>query len=292
MTSTPLWDAVAVEKAVARLTANRPAYASLLGFYGPVFAAQIKSATDTAPAAIAVDESSLKMKVREGFSLITPADFTLDMPAAEALLEKVCGIAAAAGEKLSDAGKALARVMAEQESLEGLFRDVIDNKGRVEALAEKSGVPADMVSLLIYLSVRPGIEAGSRQLAGYLPENENGHGACPICGRAPIIGELDADGRLWVHCSLCGHRWPVERMVCLFCGNRDSAALEYLYSENEPEYRVYLCNACRHYLKVVDTRKLERVFYPPLEQVVSLHLDLMASEKGFTHVLGAGTVMG
>lgn len=291
MNSMPLWDAATVEKTVTQLTANRPAYASILGFYGPVFAAQIKAAAYTSPAAIAVNESILKMKTEEGFSLIAPADFTIDLPAAEKLLADVCSIAAVSGEKLSGAGKELALVMATQESLEDLFYDVLDNNGRLDALAEKSDVPADMLSLLLYLSIKPSIESGSRQLAESLDENAAGHGNCPVCGSAPIIGELDADGRLWVHCSLCGHRWPVERMVCLFCGNRDSASLEYQYSESEPEYRLYLCDECRHYLKVVDTRVLERVFFPPLEQVVSLHLDLMASEKGFTHVLGAGTAM-
>lgn len=291
MTSTPLWDAAAVEKAVARLAANRPAYASILGFYGPVFAAQIKAAAHTSPAAIAVDEAILKMKTEEGFSLIAPADFTIDLPAAEALLADVCSIAAVSGEKLSGAGKGLALAMAKQEPMKDLFYDVLDNKGRLDALAEKNDVPANMLSLLLYLAIKPSIEFGARQLAESLEENADGHGNCPVCGSAPIIGELDADGRLWVHCSLCGHRWPFERMVCLFCGNRDSASLEYLYTENEPEYRVYLCNECRHYLKVVDTRKLERVFFPPLEQVVSLHLDLMASEKGFAHVLGSGTAM-
>ncbi|BBO77223.1 formate dehydrogenase accessory protein FdhE [Desulfosarcina widdelii] len=291
MTHTPLWDESAVEKAVAQMTAKRPAYASILGFYGPVFIAQIKAGAHVSPAAIAVDESILKIKIKEGFSLIAPADFTIDLPAAEKLLADICSIAAVSGEKLSGAGKELALAMAERESLEDLFHDVLDNKGRLDAMAGKSNVPADMLSLLLYLSIKPSIESGSRQLAAFLEENADGHGNCPICGSAPIIGELDADGRLWVHCSLCGHRWSIERMVCLFCGNRDSASLEYLYSENEPEYRVYLCNECRHYLKVVDTRKLARVFYPPLEQVVSLHLDLMASEKGFTHVLGAGTAM-
>lgn len=283
MSSMPLWDAAAIEKAVAQLTANRPAYASILGFYGPVFAAQIKAAAHTSPAAIAVDESALKMKIKEGFSLVTPGDFSVDRLAAENLLAEVCSIAAASGENLSGAGKALALAMAERDLLADLFHDVLDNRGFVDALAEKSEVPADNLSLLIYLSIRPSIESGSRQLAAYLEENADGHGHCPICGSAPIIGELDADGRLWIYCSLCGHRWPVERMVCLFCGNRDSASLEYQYSESEPEYRVYLCNKCRHYLKVVDTRKLERIFFPPLEQVVSLHLDLMASEKGFAH---------
>ena len=76
-------------------------------------------------------------------------------------------------------------------------------------------------------------------------------------------------------------------MACAFCSNSDSASLEYAYSDDEPEYRLNLCAKCRQYLKVVDSRKLDRRFYPPLEQVVSLHLDLLAAEKGFHHASGA-----
>jgi FdhE protein len=98
---------------------------------------------------------------------------------------------------------------------------------------------------------------------------------------------LDAEGIQWVHCGLCWHRWPGKRMACPFCNNQDSASLEYAYSDDEPEYRLNLCGGCRRYLKVVDTRKMDRSFYPPLEQVVSLHLDMLAAEKGFRHATGA-----
>jgi FdhE protein len=181
--------------------------------------------------------------------------------------------------------------MAEGALMDDLFLNILEDKGRVQALAEQKRVSAEMLSLLLYLAIRPSIEKGAAGLASYLNGGSDRHSHCPVCGSAPILGELDADGQRWVHCSLCWHRWSVERMVCLFCGNRSSDSLEYLYSEEEPEYRLYLCNDCEHYMKVVDTRQLTRGFFAPLEQVVSLHLDMMASDKGYEHALGRGAAM-
>jgi FdhE protein len=289
MTSSSLLDAATIGKAAALLAKSRPAYASILSFYGPVFSAQAKAAANTPPPVIPVDEATVEMKLREGFSLIAPPDFTIDDRAAGLLLVEICNIAAVSGEKLAGAGKALAEVG--ETARKDLFRDVLKDKGHIEVMAQKTAVAPDMLFLLLHLAIRPSIEAGAQQLADHLPEDLTHRNNCPICGSAPIIGELDADGSQWLHCSLCWYRWAAARMVCLFCGNRSSDSLEYLYSEEEPEYRVYLCKACKHYLKVVDTRKLTRVFFAALEQVVSLHLDMTAAEKGLIHAMGSGTAI-
>ncbi|WP_319406393.1 formate dehydrogenase accessory protein FdhE [uncultured Desulfosarcina sp.] len=286
MTSHSLWNAAAVEQAVAQLAALRPAYASILGFYGPVFAAQIHAAGKTFPEAIPIDQVLLEMKSNEGFPLIEPAAFTVDFPAAEKLLVQICDIAMRSGEKLGAAGEALTRALSGGFVMAGLFADVLGDKGRIADLARTMDVSPEMLSLLLYLAVKPSVEAGARQLAVRLTGSPKNQGSCPVCGSAPLIGELDAEGRQWIHCGVCWHRWAVTRMVCPFCSNRDSASLEYLFSDDEPEYRVNLCGECKRYLKVADTRKMDRRFYPPLEQVASLHLDMLAAEKGYAPARG------
>ena len=74
-------------------------------------------------------------------------------------------------------------------------------------------------------------------------------------------------------------------MGCVFCGNRDPALQHYFFKQEEKEYRVDLCDHCRRYLKLVDLRELTRDFYPRLEQVCSLHLDMEAREKGYTSMV-------
>ncbi|BBO69865.1 formate dehydrogenase accessory protein FdhE [Desulfosarcina alkanivorans] len=283
MSITPVWDAAAVENAVAQVATRRPVYAAILGFYGPVFVAQANAADQTCPAAIQVDTSAVEMRSAEGFSLIEPAAFSIDKPAAEKLLVQVCRVASQSGEKLSAAGNALAKAMTEGVAVNAFFDDILDESGRIGDFAHTMGVPPDMLSLLFYLAAKPSVEAGSRQLASRLTASQENRSSCPVCGSAPILGELDAEGKQWNHCGFCWHRWPVKRLACPFCSNRDNTSLEYVYSDDEPEYRVNLCHECRRYMKVVDTRKLDRGFYPPLEQVASLHLDLIAAEKGYSH---------
>lgn len=285
-------DAAAIEAAVAGIAAVRPAYASILGFYGPVMVAQLESADDTSPVEIDIDASLLEMKSKEGFSLIEPTAFPIDLPAARKLLVRICRIAASGGGNLKDAGLALLKAMEDGLVGDDCFAEALLEKGRVASLAEQLSVSAEMLSLLFYLAARPSLEKGARRLAGWLTDTQADRNNCPICGKAPIIGELDHEGRQWLHCGLCWHRWPTKRMTCPFCNDRDSKNQEYFFSEAEPEYRVNLCGNCRRYVKIVDVRKIDRCFYPPLEQVASLHLDMLAAEKGYTHAVAAETADG
>ncbi len=287
-TSAPAWDASAIEKSVARLSAIRPAYTSILSFYGPVFIAQAKSAQQTCPPAIQVDEALVAMKYEEGFAMIEPAAFGVDTAAAESLLTQIAGLAAASGEKLSRAGESLNRAMDEGVAAADLFAAALAQRDRLDDLAGQMEVASDMLSLLLYLAMKPSIEAGARKLAERLTSDQKNRRNCPVCGSAPLLGELDDQGGQWVHCHFCWHRWPIDRMGCLLCNNRDNDSLRYLFSDTEPEYRLNVCDACKHYLKVVDTRKMDRGFYPPLEQVVSIHLDMIATEKGYSHPMGSG----
>ena len=287
MTSDPQWDAAAVEQAVAQLSSLRPAYAHIIGFYGPVFVAQARALKRTDPGAIDIDEALLAMKSSQGFSLVEPSAFKVDLPVAEDLLTRICHIAVQSGEKLGSTGEALIRAMGDGEAMDMLLTDVLLERRRIKALAKTMDAPLEMLSLLLYLAVKPSLQAGARQLASRLDGSQKNRGSCPICGSQPIIGELDGDGRQWMHCGWCWHRWPVKRIACLFCSRRERASVEYLYSDDEPEYRVNLCRACKRYLKVVDTRKMDRGFYPPLEQVASLHLDMLAAQKGYSHAVAS-----
>ncbi len=142
------------------------------------------------------------------------------------------------GEKLGAAGEALTRAMGGGVAMNGLFADVLADKGRIAELARTMDVSPQMISLLLCLAVKPSVEAGTRQLAARLTGSQENQSDCPVYGSAPIIGELDAEDHQWIHCGLCWHRWPVKRMACPFCINRDSHSLKYLCRGANDIYRL------------------------------------------------------
>ena len=68
--------------------------------------------------------------------------------------------------------------------------------------------------------------------------------------------------------------------MCPFCHSRDSKDLDYFYAEQEAGYRVDVCNHCRRYMKTLDLRQLTHPLFLPLEQVTTLHFDMLARDKG------------
>jgi FdhE protein len=86
-----------------------------------------------------------------------------------------------------------------------------------------------------------------------------------------------------LHCGLCGTSWPFARLVCPFCGNEDPAKLSRLAVADDDRRWLEACEACRHYLKTVDRRRLpgDATFIPLVEEIAGLHLDLIAEREGY-----------
>ena len=106
-------------------------------------------------------------------------------------------------------------------------------------------------------------------------------GYCPVCGSPPGLAFLAENGGRVLVCEFCRHQWPFKRILCPFCGNADPDSITYFFTEGDPTYRVYTCDSCKKYIKTVDTRRMSRPFYPPLESIVTTHLDIKAQELGY-----------
>lgn len=150
----------------------------------------------------------------------------------------------AADEPLPDPGQEI------QDVLPMFLRPVVTEY--LKALREKSDIPAEA-----------------------LP----GNGTCPFCGTYPRIA-LDSETSRDLACLSCGKQWRFKRVRCPFCGNADHNTLGYFDMEGLEGVRVQYCSECRHYLKVVDTRK-RMVCDAETEDVLSLDLDAAAQQEGY-----------
>lgn len=270
-----------VRQAVEGIIAARPSYRDLITFYGRIFAAQEEARPRIRLAPLHLPEALIRIKRQEQMPLVTAAEMNFDHQASEDLLRELCRIAVDGGSELAGAARALS---AHSGKAADLFSPFVRAQESVfVAGAGEMGVEPESLAFFLYHSLRPSFCSCAAHLADYLASAPSGEqGRCPVCGSAPAIAWIEGEGRRYLFCSFCWHKWPVNRALCTFCGNRGGEGLLYFYSEEEKEYRVDACPSCRRYVKAVDTRSLRRSGYPALEQVASLHIDLKAVEAGYT----------
>ena len=265
----------------------RPSYGPILDFYARVFLAQEESKQEIQINPVVIEPDLLRIKQKNELPLIDQSEFLIDLKASERLFDRICDLAYNFAPKLSSNAQFLREAKQTQSfDLETLFSAILNNQSTtLHDLAKLLNVPEQELIFFGYASIAPSIRICSEQLEAYLidmPDLKKGY--CPICGNHPDMAFLDKKGKRHLKCCFCTHEWMVKRMGCVFCENNDKDLQHYFFSDEEKEYRVSLCDNCHNYIKVVDLRQMDRAFYPKLEQITTLHLDMKAREKGYSNV--------
>ncbi len=141
----------------------------------------------------------------------------------------------------------------------------------------------DLIDLFIEESLRPELEVIAEQYGKAVEKSGWSEGYCPICGKEPKIGEIreKEDGRRYLFCHQCGYKWHFRRIKCPFCGNEEQHSLAYFAVEGEESHRVDVCNKCRRYIKIVELPKSSEDVNLDVEDIATLHLDMLAYEEGY-----------
>ncbi len=273
-----------ISQAVAALKKLRPAYADLLIFYEKIFTAQEDSKGQINLDPIEISTETLALKRKEKFSLIGISEFVVDQKAATALLKQLCQITETGNDEMADAARAIQNTLASTElDLKAVFAALLNTEDAYFQKIEKDmGIEKKALAFMAYNSIKPSLVHCAEQLASYLdPDNPWDKGYCPVCGSAPGFSLFEDEGNRILFCGFCWHQWTAQRIYCPFCENQDSNSIHYYFSEQEKNYRIDVCDNCKTYLKAIDQRNTDRMIYPPLEFVASLHLDIKAQEMGF-----------
>jgi FdhE protein len=140
----------------------------------------------------------------------------------------------------------------------------------------------DLVDLFLEESLRPALEKVVEKYGKSIAKAGWAEGYCPICGKEPKIGEIrEEEGRRFLFCTQCGFEWRFMRIKCPFCGNEEQQTLAYFSIEGEEKYRVDVCNECKRYIKTVDFRETKEEANLDVEDIATLHLDMLANEEGY-----------
>jgi len=223
--------------------------------------------------------------VIQGVSLVAREEFPYDEEQAKELLPKLIAMLKKTGGPLGDGAKGVEDALASGDlTPEKLFKHFLnDDQKFFGTWAERMPEAPKTVAFLAFASLSPSIEAAAEQLVEKLPEMKApAVGTCPICGGLPLISSLkEKEGFRHATCSFCRHEYRIKRISCPVCGENEQEKLTFFTVDEEPGFRVDVCDSCKTYIKTIDFRELDRIAVPVLDDLDSLALDYVAAGQGY-----------
>ncbi|MGE4293150.1 MAG: formate dehydrogenase accessory protein FdhE [Desulfovibrio sp.] len=223
-------------------------------------------------------------EILQGKPLLDRSGFPVDEVHALALFEKLLALAGGTQGPMAGAAQALrGEIAAGTLTPQQLFEKVLKEESFFTQWGEKHPDAPRTAYFLAYSALLPGIRAAAEALAAHLPQVGTwNQPACPICGELPLISVLrQKEGFRHVTCSFCRHEYRVRRLACPVCNEDDQKKLTFFTVKEEPGYRVDVCKSCKHYVKTIDFRELDRTPLPEFDDLDSMALDFVAVDQGY-----------
>jgi len=217
-----------------------------------------------------------------GFPLISPAQLSFDRETVIAFLTGVVSVLQEHGREGDEALARIAQALAKGElNPEPLLLAILERRrAPLDEAVLALEVPAPLLEYIFEIPLKTALELTS---ATFSDEDFTDwqQSLCPVCGARPGIAELSGEeGRRRLCCSACYYTWPFKRMKCPSCGCEDAEKLSY-FMAGEGATRVDTCRACSRYIKTRDSRKGGMDVPLEVEDILTMHLDLLASREGF-----------
>jgi len=266
---------------IDRLIRQRPAAKTALAPFRELALLMIQVDPQVKP--VELKKEVMDIKQQEGFPLFSRDDLPLDFDAAAALLRKFLGhLGATDRDDREGLKKALKKARDTDGWPRNLFKIILrQDEDALTLIAGEVDLDPKIIQFLGQVALTPSIYALHDALSANIDTDGWDYGYCPLCGSQPNMAYFAKTGRRYLHCELCGEEWAFSRIRCPFCDNRDQETLGYFEAEEEEGFRVYFCRECMRYLKTIDKKAFEEVAPLELENLATIHLDLLANENKF-----------
>jgi FdhE protein len=227
-----------------------------------------------------LDSSRVETRMREGVAYLQPGQIVLNTSAIDDYFFCLLG----SFKEISPAKYESLRQSMEKGgfALDQFLKRLLQNELSQQALEGELGFEGSLLFFFLVQTVKPALEVQAEKWRTGVKEMSWAQGFCPFCGGYPGAGELREEGKRFLHCLLCGTEWEYPRLQCPYCQNQDQDRLTYFQVEGETANRVDICLSCRHYLKTIDSREMDGPLDFEVEDYLTLHLDHLAQEEGYT----------
>ena len=226
-------------------------------------------------------DEEIRRRLREGAPLIQVESLLADWGALVWLCGQVCRLVSQHRPELASDLEAVSSLMSDRPAASELIAAYLASRSGA-GFAAASGYPA-LLGFALNHTLRPFLRAAAEAAAPLVDDESWGRPFCPVCGGAPDLAALESGGGRRLLCSRCDVEWHFRRVGCPFCGSEGS--ISYWPSEGGA-YRLYVCEACRAYLKTVDEREVVLARPLPAERILTVELDLAAQAAGYQSLAG------
>ena len=232
----------------------------------------------------AKDASVRALKAREGFPLFSRGDLPIDYGGAALLFQRLLEHLSSTKRKDREALKmALQRVEGNPTWVNGVITAFLSgDEATITTMAQEVTLSPMVVKFLAHMALGPSMKYLRESAPEGIQDYTWNYGYCPLCGSSPDMAYFNGEGKRFLHCELCGHGWHYSRLKCPFCENERAKDLGYFTSEEEEGYRVDFCRKCKRYVKTLDMRLIGSPAPLEVENLITLHLDMLAHKQGFT----------
>ena len=269
-----------ISEALEEAARREPDLASYYELHRKLFELQEKARSEIAATFDLADQAALQARLIQGLPLISFAHLPIE-PGRFAELATAIAKELDAGEwKLEGEERTLpAHLPAEVAGWIALAQARLEPGQGVEYNGEKAAVT--LAEIAADMALTPYLAWTAEQVLPHLDQEEWKHGHCPVCGGSPDLAFLDEEtGARRLACSRCNSQWRYARIGCPFCGADDPTQIAYYPSDDEV-YRLYVCQACRRYLKTKDLRRAGGSVLVEVERITTVAMDAAARQAGY-----------
>ena len=149
--------------------------------------------------------------------------------------------------------------------------------------AEENGFEEWIPHFLSETALRPYLQKAAEIIQPDITHAIPGAG-CPVCGEPVRLATIEEDGKKMIHCPRCLVHWNAKRLECAHCGNEDHKHMKFLTIEGDAVSQIQVCEDCKGYIKIIDTRQYIEKPSAALLDLNSIHLDYVAQDNGYQAV--------
>jgi len=267
-------------KTIEKYKSITPHYGELLDILGEILILREEYRRKMKKVIFPIDEGLMETKITGGLPLIDFSAGTFNLTEPKQYFTALLEIA----EKRApgETKEVLQMIQDGSFNFEKMISDSFNSIQDDDLAEDIDDDVIDLVDLFLEESLRPALEKVVEKYGKSIAKSGWAEGYCPICGKEPKIGEIrEEEGRRFLFCTQCGFEWRFMRIKCPFCGNEEQQTLAYFSIEEEERYRVDVCNECKRYIKTVDFRETKEEANLDVEDIATLHLDMLANEEGY-----------